>query len=494
MKVLVSGGTGVVGRSTVNALLREGHTVRLLSRHAADDATQWASGVEAFPGNVSDADSIRGAADGCDAIVHIAGIVHEEPPHATFESVNVEGTRNLIAEADRAGVRRFVHLSSLGADRGRSAYHESKRRSEEIVAGFAGSWTILRPGNVYGPGDDVISLLLRMVRTLPVVPQVGSGDHLFQPIWHEDLAFAIADAVTRNDLDGDVLELAGSDTTSVSEILDHFARITDRSPARLPVPEFVARAATGVADALGVPTPVNADQVTMLVEENCIQGGGDNALISVFGITPTPLEDGLVRLADEQPEQTPAEGVGKLKRRLFWIDIEGAKRSASELFADFCARFGDFVPIETAVEPGTPQALTVGGTLTLALPARGNIQVRVEEVRDNHATVATLAGHPLAGAVSFAFEERGAQLRFTIEVLDRPASRLDQIALALGASVIQSRAWMETCQRVAEASGGRSPAGPQHEDVALDGPNAAIAEERVNRMIKRRKRTQENVS
>ena len=92
----MTGGTGVVGRATVDALLERGHDVRLMSRHAQDDVKEWAHRVEAFPGDVSNEVEVRGAADGCDAVIHLTAIVAESPPEATFETVNVNGTRNIV--------------------------------------------------------------------------------------------------------------------------------------------------------------------------------------------------------------------------------------------------------------------------------------------------------------------------------------------------------------------------------------------------------------
>src|SRR5690606_33920037 len=123
----------------------------------------------------------------------------EDPPEVTFEKVNVEGTRALLAEAERAGARRFVYVSSLGAPQGTSDYHRSKAAAEEAVRASGLDWLILRPGNVYGPGDEVISLLLKMVRTLPAIPVIGDGDQPFQPVWAEDLAQALALAVERRE-------------------------------------------------------------------------------------------------------------------------------------------------------------------------------------------------------------------------------------------------------------------------------------------------------
>ena len=202
MKVLVTGGTGVVGQGAVSELVRRGHTVRLLSRNAREDVEQWGEKVEPWPASVTEPEDIQGSANGCDVVVHVAGIVAESPPEITFSAVNVDGTRNMLRETERAGVGRFIYLSSLGADRGQSGYHVSKLAGESVVKEFHGGWIILRPGNVYGPGDEVVSVLLKMVRTLPALPVIDGGDDRFQPVWVDDLAKAIASAVERSDLHG----------------------------------------------------------------------------------------------------------------------------------------------------------------------------------------------------------------------------------------------------------------------------------------------------
>ncbi|HYO79029.1 MAG TPA: NAD(P)H-binding protein, partial [Thermoanaerobaculia bacterium] len=201
MKILVTGGTGVIGEGAIPELIHRGHSVRLLSRHADEDSKQW-PGVEAFEGNVADPQSLTNAAEGCDAVLHIAGIVAENPPDVTFQSVNIDGTRNILEEAERAKVRRFVFVSSLGADTGESDYHKSKLAAEQLVRASSLDWTVIRPGNVYGPGDEVISLILKMVRALPAVPVIDGGDQEFQPIWHEDLAKILVTTVERGDLQG----------------------------------------------------------------------------------------------------------------------------------------------------------------------------------------------------------------------------------------------------------------------------------------------------
>ena len=490
LSILVTGGTGVVGQSVVRELVNRGHSVRLLSRNALEDAAQWGNRVEPWPASVSQSEKLSGCADGQDLILHVAGIVAESPPDVTFTGVNVDGTRNLIREAERAGVGRFIYVSSLGADRGQSDYHVSKREAEKLVEQFRGGWIILRPGNVYGPGDDVISLILNMVRTLPAIPVIDGGDDRFQPIWVDDLARAIGDAVERSDLHGRILELAGDEVTTTNEVVDRLAVITNRDPVRLPVPSFLAGAASSVAEMLGAALPVNQSQLTMLREGNVIKTPGANALTAVFRIEPTGLEDGLKKLADTQPEQLPDEGIGALKRKRIWADIAGSRLSPEELFNRLRRDFNEATPgiVDAEVEPGTECALDDGATITMSLPLRGNIQVRVQEVTPVKATLVTLAGHPLAGAVRFLAEQRGDKVRFETQVYDRPASLPDWFAMKTIGESLQSRTWEGLIERMIRESGGTAPKGIEQTEEELDEHQAERIEDWLRDLVNERKR------
>ncbi|MDP9203792.1 MAG: NAD-dependent epimerase/dehydratase family protein [Gemmatimonadota bacterium] len=496
MKVLVTGGTGVVGQAAVTELLKRGHTVRLLTRNAAEDARQWLEGVESWPASISDQSELQGCAKGCDLVLHVAGIVEESPPHLTFERVNVEGTRSIVREAERCRVGRFVYVSSLGAETGESPYHRSKRRAEEIVRSFAGGWIVLRPGNVYGPGDEVVSRILTMVRTLPLVPVLGSGDDKFQPIWVEDVAVALGECVHRTDLHGRVLEIAGEDKTSLNDLVDRFSEITGRSPARVPIPSLLASAGVTLAGLFGARLPVNESQLIMLSEGNVIRTPGANALIGVFRIKPTSLASGLRKLADVQPEQIPDEGVGSLKSKRFWVDIAGSQLVAEELFARFRVRFGDLSPLAMNMhaEPGTPTMLSKGNTLTMSLPVRGNVQVRVERITPNTATLVTLAGHPLCGAIRFLAEQRGDLLRFEVQVYDRPASLADWLVMRTVGEGVQARSWESLVLAVVEESGGAAASPVQHDEKDLDEAKAERVEGWVRELVVERKRAQQAMS
>lgn len=490
MRVLVTGGTGVVGTAAVQALLEHGHTVRLLSRHADDDARQWPHRVEAFAGDVGDAASILGSGDACDAVLHLAAIVAEHPPDALFQRVNVDGTRHVLAEAERARVARLVFISSLGADRGDSAYHRSKREGERLARSFSGNWSIVRPGNVYGHGDEQVSLMLEMMRSLPAVPIVGDRSTCFQPIWADDVGEALARAVERTDLGERILEIAGDEQISMHDLADHFARITRRDPLRIPVAGTIAELALRAAEKLGIDLPVDSGQLTMLYEGNVIAEPSRNALRSVFGIAPTSLDVGLGRLADSLPEMLPEEGVGGMTRKRFWADIAGCGRSAEDLFDDFRRRFSELTPWHVTVgsEPGTSLEPRAGESLTLGLPLRGHVQVRVEEVTPRSMTFVTLVGHPLAGAVRFLCEPWGELVRFEIQVYDRAANVGDWLALNPIGARLQGLTWRRSVRRVVAESGGAAIDGVQHESARLDDDEAARVNDWLEDLIMARRR------
>lgn len=492
MKVLVTGGTGVVGAAAVRSLLAGGHSVRLFSRHARRDAERWqGSEVTAREGSVANASEVAGAAEGCDAVLHIAGIVEEKPP-ATFEAVNVGGTRNLLAEAEVAGVKRFVHVSSLGADQGASAYHVSKRQAEELVRRFPGDWLILRPGNVYGPGDEVLSYLLQVVRSAPAVPVIDGGDQPFQPLHAEDLGAALAVAVTRSNLSRQVLLLAGPEVTTTQDVLDRLARLTGRDPVRLPVPGALASlGAQAVSSLLGVRVPLNDDKITMLREGNVIPPGEVNALTDVLGVTPTSLDEGLRRLSGTQPEQL--EGAGTLTRRRYWAFLAGVQRTPQDLFGEFRRRFFELVPESTVRNAGEAVELEPGAVLTLSLPLRGEVQVRIVEVTDTELTLVTVAGHPLAGSNTFRFlGTPGVDLRFEVETCDRSATLLDELAMVPFGGFLKRFTWTTVVEETARMAGALPPVEVEIEEHPLTGEEekaaAADLEKRVGSLARQDER------
>lgn len=502
MKILVTGPSGVIGAGVVPGLLSAGHTLRLLSRHADRFAKILPRHVEAWATDITDEEQLYAAAAGCDCVIHIAGIVEEEPPEITFDRVNVGGMRLMLEASIAAGRPGFVYISSLGADAGESEYHASKRRAEALLRSYGGPWVVLRPGNVYGPGDETISLLLKMVRTLPAVPMVEHGNQPFQPIWYEDLARAIVHVTTDvRRYDGRVFELAGEEITTTNDLIERFSHLVERQPARLPVTAWLARFGTQTLEAFGssgqallrragLTPPLNSAKLSMLLEGNVISDPRKNALTTELGIEPTALADGLEMLIDGQAEQLPGSGIGALKHSRYFARIENSRYSAGELLDLVCDRITEVMPIDFAVESGTPTSAHVGETLTANIPGRGHVQVRLEEKTPRRATFATLESHPLAGIVRLEADDTGDGVKFEIHTVAQPANVFDWLALKLVGEFFQRRNWRNVVRRVVELSGGTARGGVHDQTDTLDDEAARELRVRVEKLIEQRKRSE----
>jgi len=500
MKILVTGGTGVIGTAAVPALLRDGHTVRLLSRHAERDAASFPSGVEPFAADIGDAAEIDEAMAGCSAVLHVAGIVDEEPPETTFDSVNVEGTRNLVQAAAAHGAPFFIFVSSLGADRGASEYHKSKLRAEDIVRTYPGPWVILRPGSVYGPGDETISTLLKMVRTLPAVPMVSLGEQPFQPLWYTDFGEVLRQLVQRQDCAGRVLEIAGPEVTTTDAVLRKLSEITGRAVPRMTIPVWVTEVGVQALEAFGgmgkkmlqnagLTPPLSAAKLDMLLEENVIAEGAHNALLD-FSVQPTRLDDGLRMLADLLPEQLPGDGVGAIHAATYSAEIRHAPRRARELLDQICDRIDEVMPVEFSAEPGTPRSADTGDTLTGAVAGRGHFQVRLEERTENRATFVTLEGHPLAGVMQLHTEDLADSVRFSVHVAAQPANAFDWLAMRTIGGPMQRANWRGMVRRVVDLSGGEAPAGVAYEERTLDDREVQDLRTFARRVVQQQQRLQ----
>jgi NADH dehydrogenase len=266
-----------------------------------------------------------------------------------------------------------------------------------------------------------------------------------------------------------VLDIAGPDRTSQNDLVARLRKITGRSAPQVPLPEVLASWGLKALGALGMDPPVAPSQLDMLVEGNVIQQGRANALTDVFGIAPTRLEDGLKRFVDEQPEQLPSEGIGAQTRKRFWVDIRGGRFTPDALFDYVCEHLGELMPsiVDMEAEPHAPARVEEGNTLTLNIPMRGHVQVRVAEASDRRVTLLTVSGHPIAGAVRFMVEPHDDAVRFEIQVYDRAATVFDHIALRTVGQWMQQGTWKGLAENVAKAAGGRS-GDVQHTEDELD--------------------------
>lgn len=220
MKLAITGATGFVGQAVLDAALAAGTHVRAIARRAQADR----EGIEWIAGDLGDADALDRLVAGADAVIHIAGAVNV-PTREDFAVANIAGTQGMIDAATRAGVTRFVHVSSLAArEPDLSNYGWSKAGAEDAVRASALDWTIVRPPAIYGPRDSDMLELFRMAqrgfvllpppgrasiihvgdlaRLLLALADVAGKAETYEPddgapLAHRDLALAIGRAVGR---------------------------------------------------------------------------------------------------------------------------------------------------------------------------------------------------------------------------------------------------------------------------------------------------------
>src|SRR5260370_171617 len=176
-RVFITGARGFVGGGVVQALRADGHVVRCLVRRGSEPLLKGLGAVERVEGDVLIRRTLDVAVAGCDAVIHLVGIIRERPALAeTFERLHVDATLNVLAAASGAGVRRVLHMSALGTRPGaRARYHQTKWRAEEAVRSSGLDWTIFRPSIVYGHGDGFVTGLAPMVRRPPVRAGLRGG-------------------------------------------------------------------------------------------------------------------------------------------------------------------------------------------------------------------------------------------------------------------------------------------------------------------------------
>src|SRR5512132_3577783 len=215
-RVFVTGATGFVGRAVIQALRAEGCSVRCLVRRGSERDLRGLGAIERVEGDVLARQTLEDGMAGCDAVVHLVGIIREQPTiGATFERVHVQGTVNVLEAAVATGVRRYLHMSALGTrPEARSRYHRTKWAAEEAVRGSALPWTIFRPSIIYGRGDAFVSMLAAVIKRYTAIPVIGDGRQRLQPIPVEQVATAFARAVAASETVKQIYEVGGPDVVT----------------------------------------------------------------------------------------------------------------------------------------------------------------------------------------------------------------------------------------------------------------------------------------
>jgi uncharacterized protein YbjT (DUF2867 family) len=292
--ILVTGATGFVGGHVVHALRAQDKPVRALARDPRHAGRLESWGATVTQGDMTDAASIRRAVDGCDAVVHLVAV--RQGPDARFQRVMVDGTRDLLAAAREAGVRRFVHMSALGTGEETKdlvPYFRAKWQTEQLVQESGIPFVIFRPSFVFARDGGILPTFVKLARLAPVTPIIGKGRQRIQPIWIDDVAAYFALAVDRDGVEGRIFELGGPDAVTWNEFWERLKRVRRSRRPSVHVPVPLMRLNALVTERLPGDIPLTNDLLTMLEHGDNVVA--DTAAVETFRMPLVPLDDQLRR-------------------------------------------------------------------------------------------------------------------------------------------------------------------------------------------------------
>ncbi len=288
--LLLTGATGLVGSALLRRLVAEGQPVRCLVRDPRRLGPQRVR-VQIALGDLTDPPSFRNAMRGVDTVVHLAASTRDQP-RGSIEELAAIATWRMVEAAQRAGVKRFVFFSTLGAStHHRARLFRAKALAEQAVRESDMRTIVIAPSLVYAPGDRWLTLIERL-SLLPVVPISGRGRAVCQPIWAEDVAGCVLAALgnSGNGTTHERYELAGPQTLTYNEVVGTVLRSLNHERPLLPIPTpVVSRTLRLLERMIHAGTPITWDEAELLEANMVAKRGPKDA--ERLGVVPQLMEE-----------------------------------------------------------------------------------------------------------------------------------------------------------------------------------------------------------
>lgn len=283
--VTILGGSGFVGRHLAQELLARGARLRIASRHpkkAFAIKPLGNLGQVQFAGvDVTKAESLAAVLAGSDAVVNLVGAFA-----GNLDALQGKGAGEIAAAAKAAGATAFAHVSAIGADAGSAvAYARTKAEGEAAVLGAFPDATIVRPSLMFGPDDNFVNMFGELISRLPALPVFAPQARL-QPVFVDDVAVAIANALGSVAAQGKTFELAGPEVITMLELNERIAKAQGRSRTFAELPDAVSgliAATTGWLPG----APISSDQLKLLQAGSVASDSAPG--LADLGVTPRPL-------------------------------------------------------------------------------------------------------------------------------------------------------------------------------------------------------------
>ena len=295
--ILLIGGNGFVGRVIAAQLQLAGYSVLIPTGHlAAARELRMLPKVHVEDADIHDFDELQslcGRIDKNGAVINLVGVLHDKPaqPYGkVFKAAHVDLPKNIITAMQLHGLKRYLHLSALGADsNGPSMYQRSKGDGEAAVKASNLDWTIFRPSVIFGAQDQFINLFSKLTKLFPAMP-LANHQAQFQPVSVDDVASAFVKSLSMPQTIHQSYDLVGPTVYTMKEIVEFAARRAKTSCAIIPVPAFVGYLQALAFEFMPGPTLMSRDNIASMQLPNTLPANGVDALTDVFKMSRRSLE------------------------------------------------------------------------------------------------------------------------------------------------------------------------------------------------------------
>lgn len=269
--ILVTGGNGYLGSHITRRLVENGHQVRVLIRNpeiARQEKRLSGLELEWATGDVTKPDTLAGAIDGVDTVIHTVAIAVEKGS-TTYESVNYQGTVNVVEASRQAGVSQFINISQLGAKSDLPyRFLASKGLAQDYVAESDLNWTAFRPSVIWGPEDEFANTFAKLVPFSPIIYPIVDRQAKFEPVWVEDVSTAVVGSINNPAVSQKEFELGGPEILSLEEIEARTLEAVGAKRKLVPVPPSFIRLIVTLMEKILPNPPVTRSLLELLAVSN----------------------------------------------------------------------------------------------------------------------------------------------------------------------------------------------------------------------------------